>query len=137
MDENLKKAVNDGNVTEVKKLIAQGADLKALDDEGYGIVGCIGWSEEATAMPMCRMLLEAGASPDCKAYDVFSALALGCGAGDKQRVELLLDHGADPNIDSGSPLFETARWSRESSAEIVALLVARGADTGRVYKDRG
>ena len=74
-----------------------------------------------------QSLLEAGADPDERGADGRTALIVAIPTGRAEPVTVLLDSGADPNIDDGgtTPLHLAAVWGFD---EIVDLLLGAGAD---------
>lgn len=76
-----------------------------------------------------KQLIENGTSPDIRDNSGYTALHYASRAGNIQIIEYLLDHGADPNVQTKSgkdtPLH---RASYQGHDIIVALLLRRGAN---------
>lgn len=91
-----------GNVTEMKLLVKQGANINELDK-----IGCtpLHWAVYYRYVPLVKYLLEHGAKVDVQATDEWSGMLQGNTPlivasyyGYYPIVELLLKHGADKNI---------------------------------------
>lgn len=83
-------------------------------------------------------LLKAGAKPDLPDYGYERPIAAAASKGYARIVEMLLDHGASPNArsyDGQTVLMKAAArgyGSKESSVEMVRILLERGADPNAV-----
>jgi tetratricopeptide (TPR) repeat protein len=134
----LNEAIIQCNNTEIKTLIADGADVNARGDRG--------WRPLQIAATQCtldivELLLTKGADIDAADNEnSWSALqrvagCQSCEKSSKEIVALLLARGADVNSKDnyqGTPLHAAARTSRK---DVVELLIARGADLNAIDKN--
>ncbi|HEV2703726.1 MAG TPA: ankyrin repeat domain-containing protein [Steroidobacteraceae bacterium] len=122
----LEWAVFKGDVGQAQKLVAAGADVKAVN--AYG-VNALQLAADASNTDIIRLLLKAGADPNSPNQDGETALHLVARAGNVEAAKLLLKAGAevDPRESFGgqTPLmWATAR----RHPQMVELLADRGAD---------
>lgn len=112
----LRQAARRGNLPEIRRLLAEGADIHARDLAGYSALANALDCEEHEA---ANLLIEAGAR-----LSLNEMVRLG----DVRDVEVLLDCGADANeqtLDYQTPLL---RAIDEQNPAMVRLLLAAGAD---------
>lgn len=81
------------NRSEVAAALAQGADPNMKTVKG---VRSLSWAAHVGDIETMRLLLDAGADPNCTG-GWLPALQLAAGGGHAKAVDLLLDRGADPN----------------------------------------
>lgn len=108
-------------------LIQNGADPDTRTPEGYTLLMLAAWN----SFPhIVKMLLELKANPNLLSTDSECAPALiwASISYDRQSIRLLLEYGADPNIQNFYG--ETALWwaARIGNTESVQLLLEHGAD---------
>jgi len=119
-------AVFKGDVAQAKKLLAAGADVKAMN--AYG-VNAMQLAADASNTELIRLLLKAGADPNSPNPDGETALHLVARSGNIEAAKLLLRAGAavDPRESFGgqTPLMWAAA---RRHPEMVELLAAKGAD---------
>jgi ankyrin repeat protein len=88
----------------------------------------------ARSLPLARVLLEAGADPSDGV-----TLPLAASGGDIAALELLHEHGVDPNrpwaTDDSAPLYAILHWA--STTDGARWLLAHGADPDPVFADNG
>jgi ankyrin repeat protein len=145
-----------GDRAAVERLLARGADLKALDRAGgdtplqHAIRGrhraviellldrgasahraALVTAVQAGDVDIAALLIARGA--EVRGGDVFSSpLRAACDLGKPEMVKLLLDHGADPKEADGGFLHEAALRGHRAVAE---LLLDRGADVNARLAD--
>jgi ankyrin repeat protein len=122
----LEWAVFKGDIVQAKKLLAAGADVKAVN--AYG-VNAMQLAADASNTELIRVLLKAGADPNSPNPDGETALHLVARAGNVEAAKLLLKAGAavDPRESFGgqTPLMWAAA---RRHPEMVELLADKGAD---------
>jgi ankyrin repeat protein len=122
----LEWAVFKGDVAQAKKLLAAGADVKAMN--AYG-VNAMQLAADASNTELIRLLLKAGADPNSPNPDGETALHLVARSGNVEAARLLLKAGAqvDPRESFGgqTPLMWAAA---RRHPEMVDLLAAKGAN---------
>ena len=109
----------------VRTLVSQGADINAVNGEGYWLLRSA--AEEGDYQFACE-LLDLGAAPDATSTGA-TALHTAVLRDQLEIVTTLIQHGADPNaydVDGWTPLM----YAR--SLECVELLLAAGAEIGAV-----
>jgi ankyrin repeat protein len=132
-------AVFEGDVAEVQRLIAAGADVSAANKYGASPMGL---AAEVANTEILRLLLDAGANPDSANGDGMTALLAVARTGNVEAAQLLLDRGA--TIDAREKFGgQTAlMWAAaRRHPEMIAFLADRGADldaasTNRDYQRR-
>jgi ankyrin repeat protein len=144
--------VESGDTGLARQMIAQGANLDARVDH-YGrdgstpLVAALGDRN----LPMVRLLLEAGASPDRDVFNISNspyrllplhmAIRIATRDGDLEFMRTLLEAGASPNItmyDNGEvdvqiSALAVAIGPGDRNTEVVRELIERGADTDVTY----
>ncbi|HEX3836992.1 MAG TPA: ankyrin repeat domain-containing protein [Steroidobacteraceae bacterium] len=122
----LEWAVFHGDIAQAKKLLAAGANVKAVN--AYG-VNAMQLAADASNTELIRLLLKAGADPNSPNSEGETALHLVARAGNVEAAKLLLKAGAevDPHESFGgqTPLMWAA--ARRHPA-MVELLADKGAD---------
>jgi ankyrin repeat protein len=132
-------AVFEGDVAEVQRLLAAGADVAAVNKYGASPMGL---AAEVANTEILRLLLDAGANPDSPNGDGMTALLAVARTGNVEAAQLLLERGA--TIDAREKFGgQTAlMWAAaRRHPEMIAFLADRGADldaasTNRDYQRR-
>jgi ankyrin repeat protein len=94
------------------------------------------WAVHWDDVALADLLIRAGASVSAANDLGVTSLALACGNGNPQMVEVLLRAGANANaVATGEPVLMTA--ARSGSVEVVRALIARGADVNAKDSSRG
>ncbi len=140
----LARAVDRKDAAAIQRLIKEeGVDPDTLfDGKGMPLVA---WPLVTHNLEGLRLLLEAGADPNARHRPVVrddlpganNAMVFAAGMEDRRYLELLLDHGGDPNTRTmgDSPLTYAARLSDRWPN--VQLLIERGADVNhRMYGNK-
>ena len=122
----LQWAVFEGNIAEVRRLLAAGADPRAVNDYG---VDSIQLAADESNTELLRLLLKAGANPNSVNADGETLLHLVARSGNLDAAKLLVNAGAlvDPRERFGgqTPLmWATAR----RHPDLVQYLASKGAD---------
>ena len=126
-------AVRANNLARLRTLITSPADANARDEQGDAPLL---YAAAVGSLEAMKLLLDKGA--DVNAQNAFGTTALMIAAGDIAKVRLLVERGANVNLASKqgrTPLFIAAM--SDGSADIVRMLVAKGADrqgTRRIRK---
>lgn len=123
-ERKLLKAAGKGDLEETDRLIQDGANLSAINEDGESaLTRAISRKHNSVA----RLLLDKGATTDYTGPLVQKPLHIAVQTGNVKMVELLLDNGAD--IDeltaNGSVLCQAIKAGRE---DITSLLLSRDAD---------
>ncbi|MES2461446.1 MAG: ankyrin repeat domain-containing protein [Armatimonadota bacterium] len=137
LNDQLIDAVNAGDLGEVRRLLAAGADVNARDKSTReGVTPPVNDPVETALivavsnenLPIARLLLESGAEPDCWTDgDPYSALLLAVMDNSIEMVKLLVDHGADINWAPMGDNCLMVAYNR-GSREMFDYLLKRGAD---------
>lgn len=125
-DAPIVEAVREGSVDKTNAALLGDASVHARSIDGTPLIVM---AVAARSLDVVKLLIENGARPDDKSKkDETTALTLASANGDLDIVMYLLDHKAD--IDEPGALRETAliKAVRLQRAEIVRLLVERGAN---------
>ncbi len=121
---NLEYATMNGEIGNMKKYIARGADMNAKVWRGRTLLH---WAALMGEKEVAKFLIENGASVSEKADASQTPLHFAAGEGCGEIVKLLLKAGADVNakdLHGRTPLHEAAFWEKK---ETVELLLASGA----------
>lgn len=126
---NVATAARDGDIDEVRKLIAAGTDVNVPEPDG---TSALLWAAHQSSPDLVRLLVKAGA--DVNAANGFGVTPLLEAAryGDADTIRALLDGGADLATavrEGETPLMAAAR---AGSAAAVQLFIERGADVNAV-----
>lgn len=125
---NLFLCASKGLTGKLKAAIDSGADVNAVDKDGYTALMRAAMYGRTSAL---RMLIDAGASVDvgCETYSEWTALMLALARGKNDCAKILIDSGANVNakdINGVSVLMAAAGYG---NAEGVELLLSSGADS--------
>ncbi|MBI5570704.1 MAG: ankyrin repeat domain-containing protein [Desulfomonile tiedjei] len=128
----LRSAVFEGNLQDIHRLLAQGADANARDDDGYTLLI---WAQLGNRPEAVKLLLDRGAEINAPDGGGYTALHQAAMAGRDAIMEVLLERGA--SVDSRSrngwtPLMDAAAYGQVVAVE---CLLAKGADPNAMTKD--
>ncbi len=129
---DLHEAAEQGDVGEVKRLLAAGADVNASDDDGGT---ALHWAVAKDNLEIARLLLQHGADPNAGADRDMAPLGLAAIGGRTKMATLLCEHGAEVNhrgVGDESAL-HTAAY--EGHAEVVEALLQHGAEIDITKED--
>lgn len=125
--ESLHDAARNGNTETVKRLIAEGADIQAIDSE----TALTPLVEAALAgdREIVVLLIEKGADPAGRDGKGFTALHAAAHMGHVDIVELLIDQGVDLNDQQNTSKITPLHAAAERDYQDVAkILLLRGAE---------
>ena len=123
-EERLLDAVRSDDQSAVARLIQDGADVNAREEDGGT---ALSWAIVRSNIAVSQSLLKAGADPNLANESGIGPLSLAVTNGSSVLAALLLRNGADPNLarQSGeTPLMTAARLGL---ADVAKLLLAKGA----------
>jgi serine/threonine-protein phosphatase 6 regulatory ankyrin repeat subunit B len=129
-NKSLHQAAKDGDIEQVKRLIAQGADINAKDRRGNTpLFSAMGNRDDE----MLKLLVDRGAEVNVSGNHGTTLLDNAIWRGDVKIVEYLLDEGADINLRGyrGFTAFRNA--ANAGHREVVDLLVSRGVDISNIH----
>ncbi len=122
-------AAQDGDLPTVQALLAQGADVNAVNENGST---ALHFAADKGRTEVVRFLLDRGANVNAKSQSGSTPLLLAAQAGSLEVVRLLLDRGAEVNVETGAD--KGNKWRPLTAAiafstfEMVQLLLSKGAD---------
>lgn len=118
------KAAGKGDVDEINRLVKEGANLSAINQNGES---ALTKAISKRHISVVRLLLDNGATTDYEGFLVEKPLHIAVQTGDVKVVELLLDNGADIDEQTaeGTVLSKAIKTGRE---EITSFLLSRDAD---------
>ena len=129
---DLIQASFNGDILKVKKLLEEGADINAKDEDG---MSALQMASSDGHTDIVNLLLEEGADVNAKNEDGKTALQMASSNGDTDIVKLLLEAGADVNAkdnDWGTALSDAVIHEKQQD---VKLLLENGADVNQPNKD--
>ena len=127
-------AVRADDLTALRRLVQQGADVHAAQADG---TTALHWSAYRGDAEAARLLIGAGATIEATTRYGITPLALACSKGAAAVVETLLDAGADPNTLSGEGETVLMTAARTGNLAVLEALVTRGADVNAKEGWRG
>jgi len=129
-DKELLRLCETGDMDHLGHILDQGADVNAVDEDGYSALILSACYGNFKAM---QLLLSYGANIDYVSKDGCTALVVAVQGGNAQLVRTLLRHKASPNVPGASaPQFFAAQ---EGFSEILRLLAKAGADLDVIFMD--
>jgi ankyrin repeat protein len=127
-EQELQQAALDGNTDAVKRLVAGGTRIDAVDSDGHT---ALMWAAFNGHTPVVRYLLDEGAKLQAKdRFDRTPLMYASSGPND-ETIKLLLSKGASPNLQDKPERFTPLMFAAaEGQMKIVLLLLEHGADPG-------
>jgi hypothetical protein len=118
-------AAADGNTEQIKRLLSQGADVNAKDEEGQTPLH---YAVKSGEMEVVQILIEAGANVHAVDKDGVTPLHTAAKFGNKDVVEILITNGADIKTKDKWlwSLLYYAAW--QGHRDVAELLIAKGAE---------
>ena len=129
LEDHLVQSVTSGCTEAVEFLLKTGADPSNLDAYGRCVLGI---ASVAGSTKIAKMLIDAGASVNANGPER-TPLMLACKKGHKDTVHLLLQSGADPNLQTGASqtALLSVDYSNQCAFSIVRSLLEAGAAVNR------
>jgi TPR repeat protein/ankyrin repeat protein len=125
---SLFKACSDGNIADVRRILAAGIPIDVVNDSVRGDrQTALHHAMRAKASDIAALLIRRGIAVNAAAKSGYTALHIAAGLGRLEHVKLLLAHGANVRaLDSrGEPLHAAVV---EGKVKVVELLLAAGAN---------
>ncbi|MFC1834840.1 ankyrin repeat domain-containing protein [Thermodesulfobacteriota bacterium] len=123
LNQALLDAARDGQLTEIDRLLDEGADINARNPNGWtGLMFAVG----AAHVGLAKKLLEKGADPDMADNDGVTPLMKAVKNADTEMVKLLLEHGADTALTDNSGKSPMDYAKGKSHKEVKKLLLKHG-----------
>ena len=97
LSQTLFSTANEGDVVNVKRLIAAGADVNASDADGYRAIHFAARTQGKQGAEIVRLLIAAGAKVDWVDSEGSTPIYTAAEAGNVEAIEALLGAGANPN----------------------------------------
>ena len=128
--DGLHHAAHDGNVDEIRRLAASGADVNARDGRQRTPAHVAAFASQDDAL---RALAEAGADMNALDYQAYDVVTIAAVADDPELMSLAIELGNDPGLVTspydGTALIAAAHLGH---AEVVRRLIAAGAPLDHV-----
>jgi hypothetical protein len=133
-DEPLHRAIQYGDVNEVRGLIEEGADVNAKD--GSDRIP-LGYAAEKGSMEIVELLISAGADVNGCGHDDLVPFVWASETGHIEIAKLLILEGTDVNVrdNGGSTCLIWAAW--KGRTELAEMLIDRGADVNSTDHNGG
>lgn len=126
---SLHQAAAEGDLEQVKRLIAEGADINSRGEREFTPLHVTGWGKGPGTVAVAEMLIQKGADVNARAKWRETPLTEATSFGHIALAKLLVDKGTDPDAacEQGcTPLHHAV--NRQDMPELVELLIANGAN---------
>ena len=127
-------AVKSEDIQTVRRLLAEGSDVKATQGDG---ATALHWAAHRDNHDVAAVLIASGADVNARDDHRITSLALACLNGSSSLVKMLLDAGANPNLTKSSGETPLMTASRVGNVAVVRMLLAAGADPTASESVRG
>ncbi len=132
-DSQLRSAIKEGSIENVKKAIANGANVNAKGYRSYGslVKPPLHYAAQYGHKEIVQLLISKGANVKAKTDDGRTPLHSAAAKEHKDIAELLIEKGADVNAKSNkgkTPLHWATGTGWQGGDEITELLISKGAD---------
>lgn len=118
-------ALEDGDKSKAKALLARGADANARSKDGETVLMIAAANGH---LDLVKELISAGADVNAKGPDGYTALMYALSGDQEEIVQILLENGADVNAKTGSGLTVLILAASLRKSDLVKYLLAKGAD---------
>lgn len=126
LEQAFRESALNGDAEIVRTLLESGQDVNAADQEGRTALMFAAFNGH---LGIVKELIEAGAEVDKRDFMDRTALLYASTGNFPKTVELLMNHGADPNIiDNNEHFTSLMHAAAEGHMDVVRLLIERGAD---------
>ena len=132
LNQKLFEAVENENITEIKSLLNQGANVNVREKDGQTPLH---YAAYLNNINIAKLLIDSGADVNVQDEDGWAPLRWAVRAENFDLVKLLIENGADVNVqdkDGCAPLHSAAFWD---SVDIIKLLIENGVDPFIKNKD--
>lgn len=126
--ENIREAIEEGNVTGLARSLATTPMDAVIDAEGHTLLMV---AVEESNLPAVELLIARGAAIDPRDAHGATALALAAQMGFQEAVEVLLAAGADPNVQDPSGLTPLDVAAEHGALDIAGVLLRYGGKSSR------
>ena len=131
LDEKLLKAVSEGTLEEIKKLIIAGANVNAANDSLGGTA--LNIALYGNLKEIADFLIKQGSKVNSIYRHIFTSVVE---RGSKELIELLLTHGVIVNADLGHGRTALMIAASKSNKEMMELLIEHGADVNSAISEQ-
>lgn len=132
----LHMATQHGHATMCRLLVAHGADVHAVDGDGYTVLRhCLTRTFEHPHLAAAMVLLEAGAPMDVAGEEAACLMHAACRQGNGPACVALLDRGVSPLIEDPRGRMAYHRALLEKHFELVECMLVRGVDVNVVDRN--
>ena len=125
LNDDLFDAANRGDLKKVKRLLNEGADVNAKDEDGWTPLH---WAAYYGHLNVVKLLVDRGADVNAKSKAGETPLHWAAANGHLDVVEFLVDRGADVNAKSKAGWTPLHLAADKGHLDIAKLLLDRGAD---------
>jgi uncharacterized protein len=125
LEDKLSQAADAGNVSEVNRLLEQGVEVNAQDNDG---ATALMLASQNGHLNVVKALLEKGADVNAKANEGETALMVACDRGHMEVVKALLDKNADVNVKANGGTTALMVASTHGHLDMVKALLESGAE---------
>ena len=127
----LEYAIYHSPIAMIRELLALGADPNYEDSAGFpSLIATLSCGDRADRHDILELLLAFGADVQQRGVNDYTPLHYAVGARDRRAIEILLDHGADPEArtridECATPLEEAEILGHSDAAQMLREALAR------------
>jgi ankyrin repeat protein len=122
------EAAKVGDISKVRTLLEQGAEINAKDPDGKTVLA---WVSAKSHINIANLLIDKGANVNEGDNDNTTPLVIAVATGNIEMVKVLLSHDANPNVETKSGLTPIYIVASQGYEEIAVLLLQKGADPNK------